>query len=249
MIPIDYKHWLSLHNWSFEQAAYLFTGIDPNDENYITLLKSHRSWTTLVNSNPEPHTHLKQFNKYLQVLQNAVFPDSDHKYSDMDRVPVSEILSFAKKKKLKLSPKFLKASVYYSNFANKSSTPPPVTKQKPTDQEGHFGQNAVDAFDPLPISGIASLFNNVTSFDLDKWRKLASKAKTNGLDIARTEASKGRGESTFNPVLVANWLISIKGISAERLERKLKSNLPERSRDYIEEIFGLLTVFTPPETT
>jgi hypothetical protein len=40
-------------------------------------------------------------------------------------------------------------------------------------------------------------------------------------------------------VLVANWLIAKKGTSAEKLERKLKNNLPERSHDNREDIFGI----------
>ena len=238
MIPIDYKHWLSLDNWTFEQAAYLFTGIDPNDEAYITLLESHHSWTTSANSNPKPHLHLKQFNKYLQVLKNKNSPESDNKHTNMFKVSRSEILNFAKKSTLNLSPKLLKALDSYSNLANKSSTPL-EKKPNPTDEEGHFGQNTVDAFDSLTITGISNLFSGLTKYNFDQWKILASKAKANDLIIARTEVGKGRAGGLFNPVLVANWLVSKKGTSAEKCLRRLKSNLPERSHDNKEDIFGI----------
>ena len=151
---------------------------------------------------------------------------------------MDSIFKFAKEQNIGVFPSRL-VSKWEKSPKNPNKLPStPATKQKPANEDGHYGKSTIDAFDPLPISGIHNLFDAITSYGLDKWKILASKAKSNGLDIARTETSKGSGESTFNPVLVANWLISKKGVSAEKLERKLKKCLPARSRDHSEDIFG-----------
>jgi hypothetical protein len=92
-----------------------------------------------------------------------------------------------------------------------------------------------NAFDPLPLSGIADMFRLDTddNKNSERWRKLAERANRNGLSEARMELGRGSAESRFDPLMVADWLVEhgIKGMTRERVNRILANNLPERSQD------------------
>jgi hypothetical protein len=108
-----------------------------------------------------------------------------------------------------------------------------------TDSSGHFGQKTELAFNPLPIDGIAILFQLSANQEdnLHLWKMRASKATENGLISARTTKGSGRAQSKFNPALVANWLIAKGELKAEHAARKLSKALPARSAELKEELF------------
>jgi len=236
MKPVDYDHWFKLRYWTLEQAAYLFSGIEPNDENFIAHLGSHRSWQPNRShyTQLEPSFLEQRFKKNLQILEGYDFPDKKNN----DKVPVAKLISTAKDVGIKLNREFLSKWATSQNNSNRKVKPSVIPNEVTTPNDGHFGKETIDAFDPLMISGIAHLFSTISpSFSIGKWKELAGKAKANGLIDARVTVTGGKAESTFNPVRVANWLISKHGSLPEHIERKLRSNLPDRSKDQEEDIF------------
>lgn len=233
---IDYTNWFKRDSWTILQAAYICHGIEPNDIGTIESLNSFSSRYEAVNHYeiaPTPIT-LKNINDVLQILESV-----DYEISN-SAIPTSKLIEIIRQKELDETGILLKE---WSKFTNKQNPLPsePKGKDCPSNKgsDSYFGQLTIEAFDPLTITGIASLFDSVTSYNTDVWKTYASKAKSNGLSISRTKVGTGSAESKFNPVLVANWLIAKKGTSAEKLERKLKNNLPERSHDNREDIFGI----------
>ncbi len=89
-----------------------------------------------------------------------------------------------------------------------------------------------EAFDPLPIEGIAEMFP-LTSLgvgNLQAWKRLAGNASRNKLNKTRVVTSSGKAKSTFDPWLVGEWIISEnRGLTQEAVYRKLAKNLPMRS--------------------
>jgi len=87
------------------------------------------------------------------------------------------------------------------------------------------------AFDTLPLSGISKIF----PLGLDKqgkrskWHGYAEKASGNGLGKSRVTVGKGSAESTFDPVLVGEWLVKKGFMPRDEVDRKLIKNLPTRS--------------------
>ena len=69
MIPIDYIYWFSFDHWTFEQAAYLFSNINPNDEAHISLL--HNSKYKKLHANH--YGSIDTFNKNLQLIKGTNF--------------------------------------------------------------------------------------------------------------------------------------------------------------------------------
>jgi hypothetical protein len=239
MMTIDYKHWFKINRWTLEQAAYLFSGIDPNDQRTIEFLDSRHSLQRTHSPGGQwgPSLSKQRLTRNLQLLEGYEFSDD----KDGGSVPVAKLLSNAKKIGFedKRSRQLLREWAVSQN--NPSRGPKASTIQEEvTTNEGHFGQVTIDAFDPLGLSGIVSLFSTVTpKYTDERWKSLASRAKVNGLIEAREAVAGGRAESTFNPVRVANWLIAKHGSPSDHITRKLKNNMPDRSKDRVEEVFGI----------
>jgi len=237
MMTIDYKHWFNLDYWTLEQAAYLFSGIDPNDRSTIVFLDSHDSLQR--NHSPysqvEPSLQKQRFTKNLQTLEGYEFSD----VKDNAKVPVAKLITSAQKIGIKLDRQLLSEWAASQKNPNREVKAPVIQKEVTTN-EGHFGKVTIDAFDPLKLGAIVSLFSRISpGFSDERWRNLASRAKANGLIDARETVTGGKAESTFNPVRVANWLITKHGFSPEHIARKLKNNMPERSKGQAEGIFGI----------
>mgnify|MGYP006143070893 CR=1 FL=1 len=237
MMTIDYKHWFKINRWTLEQAAYLFSGIDPNDQRTIVFLDSDHSLQR--NHSPysqfEPSRQKQRVTKNLQILEGYEFSD----VKDNAKVSVAKLITYAQKIGIKLDGQLLSEWAVSQKNPNREVKAPVIQKEVTTNK-GHFGEVTIDAFDELRLSGVVSLFSKISPmFSDEKWKGLASKAKANGLIDARETVAGGRAESAFNPVRVANWLIANHGSSPEHLARKLKNNMPERSKDRVEEIFGI----------
>jgi hypothetical protein len=238
MKPIDYDYWFRFDYWSHEQAAYLLSNINPDDKAHIALL--HEPKYQRIHG--DHFGSINTFKKILQLIQGTDFSKYDSQSVQDGKISLSTLFKFAKYHNLGRFPCRLvwewERSIKNPDSQSRSRPDQNISAAGGS-EDGYFGQQTADAFDPLPISGIASLFSTGTPYDSDHWKKLASRAKRNGLGIARTETNKGSGESTFNPVLVANWLISKGQAKSEHLRRILRKNLPERSRDQMEDIFGI----------
>jgi len=237
MKTIDYKHWFKLDYWTLEQTAYLFSGIDPNDQTSIEFLDSHHSLQRNHSpyGRPGPSLQKQRFTRNLQILEGYEFPDKKNNA----KVLVVNLISYAQKIGIKLDGQLLRQWAVSQNNPNRDVKASVIQKEVTTN-EGHFGKVAIDAFDALKLSGIVSLFSVIgLKFSYERWRSLASKAKVNGLIDARETVAGGRGESTFNPVRVANWLITKYGFLPEHIRRRLTNNLPERSKDRAQDIFGV----------
>ena len=236
-MTVNYKHWFKLDYWTLEQAAYLFSGIDPNDQSTIAFLDNHHSWQRNHSTygQPEPSRQKQRFTKNLQILEGCEISDQ----KDNANVSVAKLISSAQTIGIKLDRQLLSQWAVYKNNPNKDVKESVIRKEVTTNGD-HFGQVAIDAFDPLNVTGIASLFSVVNpKFAHQKWKSLASRARANGLIDARETVTGGRTESTFNPVRVANWLITKHGSPPEHIGRRLKNNLPARSKDQVEGIFGI----------
>lgn len=237
MMTIDYKHWFKLDHWTLEQAAYLFSGIDPNDQRTIEFLDSRHSLQRTHSPGGQwgPSSQKQRLTKNLQILEGYEFSDE----KGNAQVSVAKLITSAQKIGIKLDRQLLSEWAVSQNNPNREVKTPVIQKEVTTNK-GHFGQVTIDAFDALRLSGVVSLFSTIRPiFSGEKWKRLASKAKANGLIDARETVAGGRAESAFNPVRVANWLIANHGSSPEHLARKLKNNMPERSKDRVEEIFGI----------
>ncbi len=88
-----------------------------------------------------------------------------------------------------------------------------------------------EAFDPIPLSGISQIFSLDKDVQQNQviWKSLAEKASRNNLLEARISKGSGKAQSTFDPWLVAEWLINKGHISRDKALRKLANNLPPRS--------------------
>lgn len=88
-------------------------------------------------------------------------------------------------------------------------------------------------FDPLPLNGIAKMFQLCNDPDKNQqlWRELAHNAKRDGLDSARISVGGGRRQSTFDPLVIADWLVENGRMTREKADRTLMINLPRRSSD------------------
>lgn len=240
MKPIDYDYWFSFDHWTFEQAAYLLSNIDPNDKEHITDINN-------VNYKRLHSGHFNSidtFNKNLQLIKGTNFSKYDDLNAPIGSASLTSIFRLAEEENIWGFPSRLKRKWENSPMnPNKLTTvtkPTAETKATKASTEGHFGNETIDAFDSLPISGIANLFSSISpSWDIEEWKKKASKAKTNGLSESRETVTGGSAESTFNPVRVANWLISNHGSLPEHIERRLRNNLPDRSKGQEEDIFGI----------
>ena len=94
MIPVNYDHWFSLEFWTFEQAAYLFNNIDPNDEDHIACLND-RTNAMMVGKGFKPLMH---FNKSLQLLKGSDFPEDRAHHIPAGSVALPTIFKLAKEK-------------------------------------------------------------------------------------------------------------------------------------------------------
>lgn len=238
-MKINYNHWFKSDYWTFEEAAYLLSNIDPFDEDQITLINHYKYKKLNPNNFKSAHT----FKNFLQLLKGTDFSGYDHLNVPAGSVSLIALFTIAKVKNIGKFPSRLvhewENSPENPNKLTTTANSTAATIVTKAGTEGHFGQDTIDAFDSLNISGIAQLFSTIaTTLSLDKWKNLANRAKANGLIDARETVTGGRAESTFNPVRVANWLISKHGSSPEHIERKLRKNLPERSKDKEEDIFG-----------
>ncbi len=236
MSQIDYNHWLSLDYWTFEQAAYLFAGIDPNDTERISFLNSPLSITYMPNGNAS-FDPIKKITKLLQAFHQSDWDSESDENLKASRASIESYLELAREKRISI-PKGLEQAYMILLGTDSPATSPILELSDETSD--HFGQNTIEAYNPLTLDGIAGLFALTQSYQEDNlklWKKKASKASENGLISARTTKGSGRAPSMFNPVLVANWLI-LKGIfTPEQAARKLRKNVPERSAELIEELF------------
>jgi hypothetical protein len=84
------------------------------------------------------------------------------------------------------------------------------------------------AYEPRSLSSVAKLFpldRNDSEANLTQWKKLAARARRNGLDATRVRTNLGKKESDFNIYLVAKWLLDNKQIRWGLLARRLKTEL------------------------
>lgn len=83
-------------------------------------------------------------------------------------------------------------------------------------------ETLTELFDPVPVEALEKMFPAN-----GKWRAWAEKAKANGLINARVRTAM------FNPYKAGVWFVNkgAEGWDTARLYRKLKDNLPARSRD------------------
>jgi hypothetical protein len=236
MSRIYYKHWLSLNYWTFEQAAYLFAGIDPNDTERIFFLNDPVSSTYMPNGNSS-FNPINNFTKLLQVFHQSDWDSESDENLKASRASIESYFELAKEKRISI-PKGLERAYKILLGADSPATSPILELSDET--SGHFGQKAIEAFDSLPLDGIAQLFPLIQGNqegNLKLWRSKASKATENDLISARTIKSSGRAQSKFNPVLVANWLIEKGELKAEHAYRRLHKALPDRSIDLRDELF------------
>lgn len=115
-----------------------------------------------------------------------------------------------------------------------------VTKLEDTNSKTTNSDDLSTAFDPLPLSGIAKMFkiHPIEDQNLDKWKKYSLSATRNELDTSRIVVGKGRRQSTFDPLLVGEWLI-IKGLKPRDIVmKKLSNNLPQRSK-HLQHLFDV----------
>ena len=116
-----------------------------------------------------------------------------------------------------------------------SGTPPAEI----TSRNSHKEHDLVDAFDPLPLSGIAKMFRLEKSDagNTSTWRGLATQATKNKLAGSRISVGGGKRESTFKPYLVGEWLVDTGKLTRKDVDRCLVTNLPPGShwaKDYLE---------------
>lgn len=90
-------------------------------------------------------------------------------------------------------------------------------------------QEISDLFDTVHADGLAQMFKVIANEEqnLDQWRNWIGRAARNRLRQARM-ANRGKG---FNPVKVADWLVTEGKMDRARVNRILVNNLPLRSRD------------------
>ncbi|WP_295624623.1 hypothetical protein [uncultured Nitrosomonas sp.] len=89
-----------------------------------------------------------------------------------------------------------------------------------------------DLFDAMNKAGITALFEKVTQ---DKWKIHFERAARNGLKCARQGDVR---PFQYNPAKVADWLVTEGLCTREYADRKLKNNLPNRSKDMKHVITG-----------
>lgn len=72
-MAIDYKHWFNLDYWTFEEAACLFHGIDPNDTNEL-----HRASTALYTT-PSANDYASRSYDPYKIYKNTlkIFKQND----------------------------------------------------------------------------------------------------------------------------------------------------------------------------
>ena len=92
-------------------------------------------------------------------------------------------------------------------------------------------EDITQAFDPLPLTGIAKAFpvSSDEKVNLDTWKKWAEKASVNGLIDTRIFQGRGRAQSKFDPWLVSEWLISKGHYSRNAAARKVVKCLPPKN--------------------
>lgn len=237
MRRVNYKHWLSLYCWTLKEAAFLLNGIDPNDQNTAQAVElgMTQSYHDLKHS-MDPYKKIEQtkqqhdsFKRIIQKLERFDWKPEDKPDHEKGCIKVSSIVQAAQTLSIRFPPELI------PDEGNNQKSQKAQT-EKPS---GYFSQEVIAAFDPLPIEGISKLFslNNVADHNLKTWKKLQNKASENGLKEARVITGGGRRGSTFNPVLVAEWLIKKGKITKQQATRKLRNNIPEHSKDLTEELF------------
>ncbi len=114
------------------------------------------------------------------------------------------------------------------NQTQGSPTPEPTPETEPA--------NAISDFDPLVLDGIAKMFPQVTDSSENDliWKDYAKNAKRNDLKQTRTSVGKGKGQSTFCPEKVGEWLINKGKLDRAKLKRILRANLPDRSLEKLD---------------
>ncbi len=229
--PINYNHWLSLEYWTLEEAALLFCDIDPETFNEI-----HYSVRSKF--------ILQKYRKTKRLLERYDFDPKDEK---PNQVRVDALFDAAEDKGIRI-PDRLKGPYELKNAPDRVLSWEPKESDDKTSRDinssGYFNNSIVSAFDPLPTEGIARFFPLVPGSEenIRHWKKIASKASENGLTSARITRGSGSGQSMFNPVLVAEWLIEKGKFDAERAGRKLKGALARRDNDLAEELFPAISI-------
>jgi hypothetical protein len=235
MSRIDYKHWLSLNYWTFEQAAYLFAGIDPNDTERISMLNDPINSYYWINQKSSSNP-INKFRRLLQTFKQSDWGSESDENLRASRANVESYFELAKEKQISI-PKGLERTYMTLLGTDSPATSPMLELSDET--SGHFSQKTIDAFDDYPIKSIAKILplEKDEAENLSRWKKYATKATRNGLDSARIRLRSGKSPSTFNPAAAANWVIARGYIQPDFVERKLSRSLPDRSKHLREDLF------------
>jgi hypothetical protein len=242
--------------WTHEEAAALFIGKNPKA---VTRKKMQPfSSEELL----EHHSVSSEYHKRLELFGRAIeFNLLSIKSSPLDyaiyarsnnlEIPASLIESFSDQNKLA----FAKLS---GAIDSNASSEEPTALDESMEEEAHKELENISitdsntdeqsggielAFDPMPLSGIASMFqlDKDPARNLERWKGYARKASQDSMKdfkLARIEVGSGSKQSTFNPLLIGRWLLTIDNwLTVEKVNRKLKSNLPERSKHLSDDTF------------
>lgn len=99
-------------------------------------------------------------------------------------------------------------------------------------QQPHAAAGGESTHDPVPPNGLAKMFRLTPDevVNKDAWIQFAHNAIRNGLSTARTQKSKGKAQSFFDPVKVGDWLVKKGRLTQEKVDRVLNNNLPHRNK-------------------
>jgi hypothetical protein len=243
--------------WTHEEAAALFIGKNPKA---VTRKKmqpfSSEELLEHHSVSREYHKRLELFGRAIELnllsIKSSPLDYAIYARSNNLEIPAGLIESFSDQSKVAFE------KLFDAIDSNASSEEPTAFDDKSMEEKVHkesvnisISDSNTDeqsggielAFDPIPLSGIASMFqlNKDLAKNTKRWSDYARKAAEEGMEdfkSARVETGSGTKESTFNPLLVGRWLPTIKkGLTNEKVNRILRNNLPERSRELCDEIF------------
>lgn len=94
-------------------------------------------------------------------------------------------------------------------------------------------QDEKPTHNPLSTNGIAMMFKLDSNDENNNkiWKNFAKNAKRNGLNAARMQVVGGTGQSRFDPVKVADWLVDNGKIARNKANQILASNLSDPDDD------------------
>jgi hypothetical protein len=238
----DVDHWSKAAYWTLEEAVALSLGKDPEIVSWGSLV-AIGEMSDLFKASP--------FIKRYRRTRDLAFRASQVGELDAPTRPAA-FLAWAVSIGLGVSPELTAMMTERgivtvdtgqkrkSRGQNTSETPAAsadVTGDARSDEGLEINpdvgaENTPPIFDPLRTSGIATMFplvrgDGTDTENINQWKQLAANAERNGLAIARATRGRGRAESTWDPISVADWLV-LRGApyTRARVNGILKRNTP-----------------------